>query len=92
MMGSPYDDADLQLMLDSEFGLPTPTPFPVPSTVLLEYVGADSLIEVCTWANTLPGQRCADYPSCDIVGVMQFQVVPRAEKYDALVLVVVRPR
>lgn len=61
-------------------------------TRLLGYERAVTATEIALWANDLLGQEAPGSPGYIVMRVIQFQLVPLREGYDALLLVEVEER
>ncbi len=53
---------------------------------MLGYERAITVTEIAAWANGLIGKAVPDYPDYQIVKVVQFQVMPIQNGYDAMLL------
>lgn len=53
---------------------------------MLGYERAITVTEIAAWANGLIGKAVPDYPDYQIVKVVQFQVMPTHNGYDAMLL------
>lgn len=60
-------------------------------TCMLAYERAETVTEIATWANELPGKAVPGYPDYRVVKVLRFQLVRIQNGYDAALLVEVRP-
>ena len=56
-------------------------------TCMLAYERASTLTEITTWANELIGKAVPGYPDYRVLKVVQFQLIPTNNGYDAALLV-----
>ncbi|HZU67901.1 MAG TPA: hypothetical protein VFA09_11550 [Ktedonobacteraceae bacterium] len=61
-------------------------------TCMLGYERAITVTEIAAWANGLIGKEVPGYPEYLVVKVLQFQVMPTQNGYDAMLLIDVRER
>ena len=55
-------------------------------TCMLGYERAATVTEIAAWANELVGKAVPNHPEYQIVKVVQFQLVPTQNGYDAMLL------